>query len=149
MVDPRGEVYIVTTIQGGAGLFLHLPSSAWGSTQRVHVTSSTRIHVPLTTHKDPVGGDISPDGRGILIKTTDNVYYWQLNNLEAMDSRYEAAVATPPVALPYSVVWQDRGICWKYDNSGYYTIAGGFKNPEGYGGPLNFYPRLLTDNSSQ
>ena len=73
MVDPKGEVYLISKDPHGRGVLFHLPSTAWtkpGShSHRVHVTSTTAVPTP-STHPDPVAGDISPNGNEVLVKVT-------------------------------------------------------------------------------
>ena len=67
MVDPQANVYIVSKVDDGRGVVFQLPSSAWGTGQKVQISSTALIHAP-STHHDPVGGDISPNGKEVLIK---------------------------------------------------------------------------------
>ena len=70
MVDPQANVYIVSRVDDGRGVLFQLPNSAWGTGQKVQISSTAVIYAP-STHHDPVGGDISPNGKEVLIK----VYY--------------------------------------------------------------------------
>ena len=67
MVDPQANVYLISKVSDGRGALYYLPNSAWGTGHRVHVDSAADVSAP-STHKDPVGGDISPDGNGVLVK---------------------------------------------------------------------------------
>ena len=67
MVDPQANVYIVSRVDDGRGILFQLPSSAWGTGQKVLISSTAVIYAP-STHHDPVGGDISPNGKEVLIK---------------------------------------------------------------------------------
>lgn len=73
MVDPRGEVYVVSKVgPGHHGKFVHLPASAWN--QHHHVWVNDGVYLPITASSNsPVGGDISPSGtevRFIVTRTT-------------------------------------------------------------------------------
>ena len=62
MVDPQGEVYVVSKV----GLnqhpkLVHLPASAWGAHHRVQVNDGIIMQKTSTF----VGGDISPDGHEV------------------------------------------------------------------------------------
>jgi hypothetical protein len=72
MVDGNGEVYIVSRVLGGRGMFVHLPSTAWGATSPVPVRSNVFIPV-ATTHHGPLGGDIDQVTGNMLIKDRDLV----------------------------------------------------------------------------
>ena len=71
MVDPKGEVYLISKNHNGRGVLFHLPSTAWAKpgshSHRVHVTSTVAVPTP-SSHPDPVAGDISPDGNEVLVK---------------------------------------------------------------------------------
>lgn len=67
MVDPGSNLYIISKVDNAASTIAMLPNSAWGSGARVDVSSSAILNI-VSTKKDPVGGDISPDGSEVLIK---------------------------------------------------------------------------------
>jgi hypothetical protein len=45
------------------------------------------------------GGDISPDGTEVLVKTKDHIYYWKL-----ADGDIVAALTQPGIKVPYHKV---------------------------------------------
>ena len=79
-----------------------------------------------------VGGDISPNGREILIKKYNVVYYWTRDEGQTIDEAFEADIRT----VPYFIEPQGEAVCWAADSSGYYTLS------EGSHPHLYFYPRL-------
>ncbi len=82
-----------------------------------------------------VGGDISPAGDEILVKTYPAIYYWQRSSEQNWGEVFEKA----PVVLPY--IWEPQGeaVGWKADGNGYYTVSEEFR---GIPAHLYFYPRL-------
>ena len=80
-------------------------------------------------------GDISRDGKEILLKVYDAVYYWKVNGQESISKTLKRT----PLLLPYTPEPQGEGICWSSDNNGYYTISEiRYKvMPR-----LNYYPRI-------
>jgi hypothetical protein len=65
MVDPKGEVYVVSKVSNNHhGKFVHLPSSGWGAHHRVPVNEGVYLTVTENNH-NPVGGDISPAGNEV------------------------------------------------------------------------------------
>ncbi len=62
---------------------------------------------------------ISPDGTEILVKTYTNVYYWKRNTGESI----AAALQRVPVTLGYVLEPQGEAICFRNDNSGFYTLS--------------------------
>ena len=76
MLKVKQYVYLLLAkVHGGHGKFYHLPSSAWGDHNRVHLHGGVRLNIQ-STRNDPVGGDISHDGKEVLVKTLGKIYYW-------------------------------------------------------------------------
>lgn len=132
MVDPRGEIYIVSKVQGGKGKIGHIPNSYWNTNLVAQITHLTTIGIPTSTHPDPVAGDISPNGHEVLIKTRDNVYYWYVP-----DNNYSDILAGHPISLPY--IHENRGeaVCWDENGQGYYTLG------EGSNKHIYYYRRII------
>ncbi len=82
-----------------------------------------------------VGGDISPSGSEILLKTYTTMYYWKRNP----DQNFGEAFDNEPVILPYIEEMQGETVCWAADSMGYYTLS-----EENLGIPVHlfFYPRI-------
>lgn len=129
MVDPRGEVYVVSKVDDGRGKFVLLPSSAWGRPNRTYVHDG--VYLKINSRRDnPTGGDISPDGTEILLKTYNGVYYWNIT-----DGNYSAGIVKPPKILPYIQERQGEAVCWDSRGYGYYTLG------EGLNSTLYYYQR--------
>ncbi|VAX20235.1 5'-Nucleotidase domain protein, partial [hydrothermal vent metagenome] len=84
------------------------------------------------TFDTAVGGDISPDGKEILIKRYHLIYYWSRDEGQTIDEALEADIRT----VPYVIEPQGEAVCWASDLSGYYTLS------EGSHPHLYLYPRL-------
>lgn len=65
------------------------------------------------------GGDISPDGRNITIKTKEIVYNWTRNNQEQIRD----AFIRLPSRLPYIPEVQGEAIAWNEEGTAYYTLS--------------------------
>jgi hypothetical protein len=65
------------------------------------------------------GGDISPDGKEILIKNLEKVYYWRLMEGETIME----ALSRKAYSLPYIQEPQGEAITWLLDGSGYITVS--------------------------
>ncbi len=78
-----------------------------------------------------VGGDISPDGKEILIKKSNVIYYWKKTDAQTI----EEILGNNLAAVPYIKEPQGEAVCWAADLSGYYTLS------EGLHPHLYFYPR--------
>jgi hypothetical protein len=79
-------------------------------------------------------GDISADGREILLKNYQYVYYWQRQDGESV----EAVLCRPPVVLPYQTERRGEAIAFAPDGQGYFTLGEDLKK---YRAVLYFYPR--------
>ncbi len=66
-----------------------------------------------------VGGDVAPNGREILVKNYDHIFYWVRNEGETLS---EALLRTP-VRLPYEREVQGEAIAWSHDAQAYYTVT--------------------------
>lgn len=79
-------------------------------------------------------GDISPNGKEILIKNYLKVYYWKKEGQESMIE----LLRKPYLNLPYQREVQGEAIAWKIDGSGYFTLS---ENPLKQPLHLFFYQR--------
>jgi hypothetical protein len=61
----------------------------------------------------------SPDGKEILIKTFDKVYYWK----KKKEQTVMQLLAETPVTISYQQEPQGEAICFKSDNSGFFTLS--------------------------
>ncbi|WP_316831452.1 hypothetical protein [Pedobacter aquatilis] len=68
-----------------------------------------------------VSGDISRDGRQIIVKTYTNVYYWMRKGNEPIAQ----TLARTPVRLPYTLEPQGEAVGFTPDGKAYYCISEG------------------------
>lgn len=80
------------------------------------------------------GGDFSPDGKALLLKNYQNVYYW---TFDAGTSPAEV-FSTKPYVLPYEEEPQGEGITFARDGSGFYTISETIRGEKSF---LNYHKR--------
>ena len=66
-----------------------------------------------------VGGDIAANGKEVILKSYENVYYWELPE----EKTFESIINTDPVRLPYEREPQGEAIAWDTDASGYFTLS--------------------------
>lgn len=76
-----------------------------------------------------VAGNISPDGKEILLKNYQKVFYWKKEGNESIVELLQNNFQN----LPYVQEPQGESIAWKLDGSGYYTLS------EGKSATLFFY----------
>lgn len=85
------------------------------------------------------GGDISPDGNEVLLKSYERVFYWKKTGNESIAE----LLKTPPTELAYRREPQGEGIAWAIDGSGFYTLS---ENAKGERGTLYYYKRRRNQN---
>ena len=134
MIDPQTlDIYIVSK-ESNTKVY----RAAWPYTFHAAPTFDVDTLEVVTsfTFDTAVGGDISSDGKEILIKRYHVIYYWSRDEGQTIEEAFEADIRT----VPYFIEPQGEAVCWAADSSGYYTLS------EGSHPHLYFYPRLyLTD----
>ncbi|MDO8549379.1 MAG: T9SS type A sorting domain-containing protein [Ignavibacteria bacterium] len=133
MIDPlTKDIYIVSKRENNIGVYLASYPQSLNDTLTLEQVAT----LPLTSI---VAGDISNDGREILLKNYDYVYYWrrdlQQTIAEAFENQY--------YLLPYTREPQGEAICWSYNSDGYYTVSEEVFNIQAH---LYFYPRIGPNN---
>lgn len=83
--------------------------------------------------KSIVAGDFSPDGKEIIFKNYDNVFYWIIGS-----SQLKAVLQEKPFILEYIEEAQGESITFARDGSGYFTISEVVGGEKSF---LYFYPR--------
>ncbi|KAL8579050.1 hypothetical protein ACOMHN_035989 [Nucella lapillus] len=132
LIDPAGDLYVISMVTAGDGLFAKLPGDGWGSVQGVPIGQSESVRLGLqTTHHDPRGADLSPDGRSLLVKTEESVLLYQFTN--AKDYVAQLDHARPQQVSTYIRRPLGEAIAWNLDGTGFYTL------PEGVTPVFHFY----------
>lgn len=110
--DSSKAIYIFTKNDQKAKIFkLAYPQSTSGT-----MTAELAGELPFG---EAVGAAISPDNREIIVKTYSSLYYWARQSGESI----ETALKRPPVTLPYKLEIQGEAVCFKNDNTGFYTVS--------------------------
>jgi len=133
LIEPTScDLYIVSKREEQVGVYrLSYPQS----TQTLNHAEKIET-LPITW---AVGGDLSPDGNELLIKTESVVYYWK----KAMMAPIKAFFETPNlVSVPYTQELQGEAICWFRQSMGYFTVSEEPWRIENNAAHLFFYPRL-------
>ena len=128
-IDPlTKDIYIISKRENNVRVYLAAyPQSLTDTLNLEFITT-----LPLT---QIVAGDISHDGREILLKNYDYVYYWYR---EINQTTGEALANNQFYILPYTKEPQGEAICWSYNSDGYYTVS---EEPLNIPAHLYFYPR--------
>ncbi|QEC51050.1 hypothetical protein EDD80_101494 [Anseongella ginsenosidimutans] len=113
MTDPiSGKAFIVSKREAKAGLYqVRLPASPTDTLMLQR--TGTLPYTGMT------GGDISPDGREILLKNYNRLFYWQRSG----NTQLEKALGGKARRLLYAPEPQGEAIAWKKDGSGFFTLS--------------------------
>lgn len=131
MVDPlTKDIYIISKRENQVRVYLAAyPQS---TTQTIILEQVATLNLTLA-----VGGDISPSGLEILIKTYTKMHYWCRTPGQTLGQAFENG----PVTVSYVPELQGEAVAWASDQMGYYTIS---EELGGIPAHLYFYPRLIT-----
>ncbi len=134
IVDPvNGDLILVErdrADQGVSGIYVaEAPLSTTGTTELTHTGTVVFGDGPLPGDVDATGGDVSPDGRFVVVRTHDKVWLW----VRDLDQPLHTAFDNPVCGTPANYDDKGEAVAWAWDGSGYYT--GG----EGYSEPLYWY----------
>jgi hypothetical protein len=80
------------------------------------LTAESVLSLPLT---QLTGGDISSDGKEIVIKNYDDIFYYKREEGKDLTE----ALKQKPVVLAYEPEPQGEAIAWARDGSGFYTAS--------------------------
>lgn len=139
MVDPSGNVILISKVEGGHGQLGMIPSEAFNTSQEFpflhsyNITSSLTLNIPETDNVDPLGGDISPNGQEVVLRTHHKIYYWMVSNGEYLTTLNN----TEPTEVPQIDEPQGEAVAWDARGEGYYTLSEREKQP------LYYFRRLL------
>lgn len=121
MIDPiLKELVIVSKRQDTVGIYSTSLSFKNGDTVTMKKQGSLFLAGKGLT-KYVVSGDISRDGRQIILKTYTNVYYWLRNGKEPISQ----TLRRTPTKLPYILEPQGEAIGFIPDGTAYYCISEG------------------------
>jgi hypothetical protein len=110
--NPTKDIYIVTKRDAKSKIYkLPYPQNT--------VTSNTAAAVGELSFTGVTGAAASADGKEIIIKTYSTVNYWRVNGSDAI----ETTLQTKPVTLGYKAEPQGEAICFKNDNTGFFTLS--------------------------
>lgn len=113
LVDPKtGDIYVITKRDAASTVF-----------KIAYPYSLTEINVAEKTGELSFAGVVSaslaPDGSQILVKTYDAIYSFPRLNKEPLS----AALKRTPSQVPYQKEPQGEAVCYKLDQSGYFTLS--------------------------
>jgi len=111
LLDPKTkDLYVVSKREMPVFLYqLKYPYSTTDTLTAIQLTS-----IPVSNVS---AGSISADGKEILLKNYDHVFYWKING------SIEETLKETPTRLPYKPEPQGEAIAWARDGSGFFTIS--------------------------
>ena len=122
LVDPtNGNLYVVTKSDTGEAR-IYRASPPFVPLDRTTMTLVTTLQfgsAPLLGDPSATGGDISPDGSLIAIRSYDAAYAWR----RPAGTTVEEALATTPCALPIRAESQGEAFAFFSDGTGYFTLS--------------------------
>jgi len=123
LVDPTtGDIYVVTKSDTGeARVYRASPPFVPLRTTMTLVTTLQFGAAPLLGAPSATGGDISPDGALIAIRSYDTAYAWR----RPAGTTVAEALATPPCSLPVRAEAQGEAFGFFSDGTGYFTVSEG------------------------
>ncbi|GAA4447127.1 hypothetical protein GCM10023189_03100 [Nibrella saemangeumensis] len=130
LLDPKTrDLWVVTKREENAQLFrLPYPQSTTEVT-----TAQAYGEIPLVS--GVTGGDISPDGSEILLRSYLSIMYWKRQGDELLA---DALQKRSPRSLPYRIEPQGEAVCFDRDGRGYFTLS---ERNNAASVSLYYYPR--------
>lgn len=130
MVDPIARMFYIVSKRQDSVTVYTAPLD-YKPDDTVMLTKRCRLFFPgYKLFKWITGGDISKDGKQVLLKSYVNVYYWKRHSNEPVWETMQRA----PRVLPYIQEKQGEAIGFTPDGKGYYTTS------EGVYSPIYYYP---------
>jgi len=113
MVDPWNGDLLILSKRDSSNVLYKLKD---GANQNGKAELEKVLKLPITMS---VAGDISPDGREIIIKNYWVVYHWYRKEGESI----EAALSRSPVQLPYVPEPQGEALAFSRDGKSYFSLS--------------------------
>jgi hypothetical protein len=113
MIDPISKDIFILSKRDSLNILYKTTQEAFESKEAV---LEKVMELPFTMS---VAGDISPDGKEILIKNYFTVYFWKRNENESVVD----ALRHDPVILPYKPEPQGEAIAFHPNGKSYFTLS--------------------------
>jgi hypothetical protein len=112
MVNPiNRKIYVVSKREDPVWVY-ELPSA---QQPKDTLTATKLVSLPYSRI---VGGDFSSNGKELLLKNYQQVFYWKVEGTDLKKS-----LTSKPTLLPYNEEPQGEAITFKHDGSGYFTLS--------------------------
>jgi hypothetical protein len=114
MLDPITKDLLILTKANNTGLLYRFPYP-----QSTTATTTLTLVAELDIDK-ATAGDISSDGKEILIKNKEKIYHW---NIAANSDAITTLNAINPQTVPYIAEIQGESVCFNFWNTGFLTTT--------------------------
>ncbi len=133
-IDPTTkDIYLITKRQFNVNVFrIAYP--------QINLADHTAEFLGTIQYSFITAADISADGKELLLKNYDAIYYWRRKENESI---YEALKRTRDIGAPYQREPQGEAICFDKDSKGYYTLS---EIAQTTGVNLSYYGQKIKDN---
>ena len=121
MVDPNTkDLYILSKRESSVSIYrLPYPQSSSKVIEAEKLGNFTISPKKSYRRSDQItAGDISRDGSKIIIKT-----YYEIIMLNNLNDSLASAFSSEQIKLDYTPVRGGEAVCWRWDQSGYYTLS--------------------------
>lgn len=114
LIDPfTNDLYLISKREDSVALY---------TTPYPFSHDTLTLHKVMTLpYKEIVAGSITRDGKEVLLKDYDRVYYWKRSTRESLPE----VLTKKPVLLPYHREHQGEGIAWSPNGTEFYTLSEG------------------------
>ena len=137
LVDPiTRDIHLITKRESAPHIYTISYPQSISSIVTAKLVGSISI-TPLRPHRmsdSIVSADMTRDGKMVIIKTAHNIY---LINKKPSDP-FESISDHIQLEQDYIIEPQGEAVCWKWDQSGYFTLS---EEPGRHQAHLYFYPR--------
>lgn len=121
------DIYVITKRDALSKVFkISYPQSA--------TLLNTAVLVGTLSFNGVVSAALSADNKEIIVKTYTNLYYWKRSSGESIETTFTKT----PESLSYSFEPQGEAVCFRNDNTGFYTLS---EKGTATSVSLNFYKR--------
>jgi len=123
LYDERTDSFIIITKrhqddEGGFDRIFSIPNSNSNSVLVAEYLGNVSFPADLLAYCGATGGDISPDGNFILLKSYQHIFMWARGNRSIANT-----LAQDYVTVPYVIEPQGEAIAWRFDGNGYFTVS--------------------------
>jgi hypothetical protein len=132
LVDPvTADIYVVTKGGGASSIVYQLPAAQAVPGQRQTLLQVATLSLPAGFDRSVTGGDISPDGSLIMLRTYNSVYLWPRLTGEGIPD----AISAPPCSV--QIQPESQGEAAAFQRNGRDLVL----TTEGEFPAINTYPR--------